>query len=241
MAERATTGPETLTNRPALSKSPPVPPQGRMQASSGSKVTYHPLAPSPGASRDILVGRQQGGGKADNSRALPPAPQTTTKKAPPGPESAHSMAVEREQGLNGTHSSDQRCSATALARTFILSRCGITCAASTVPRLRPIDSTRIPSAVKSRKCDAFRDTYTNVKEIGCSLLLWEITNAPISRTFSDYEPYELNPDAPASEIIVPEWAREERGSLNWLAPVLCCSGGLISRRHRKDPRRKDRQ
>ncbi|KAJ1098885.1 hypothetical protein NDU88_003992 [Pleurodeles waltl] len=33
-----------------------------------------------------------------------------------------------------------------------------------VPRLRPIDSTRIPSAVKSRKCDAFRDTYTNVKE-----------------------------------------------------------------------------
>ncbi|KAJ1210746.1 hypothetical protein NDU88_006108 [Pleurodeles waltl] len=35
---------------------------------------------------------------------------------------------------------------------------------SEVPRLRPIDSTRIPSAVKSRKCDAFRDTYTNVKE-----------------------------------------------------------------------------
>ncbi|KAJ1135699.1 hypothetical protein NDU88_002134 [Pleurodeles waltl] len=33
-----------------------------------------------------------------------------------------------------------------------------------VPRLRQIDSTRIPSAVKSRKCDAFRDTYTNVKE-----------------------------------------------------------------------------
>ncbi|KAJ1183143.1 hypothetical protein NDU88_008313 [Pleurodeles waltl] len=33
-----------------------------------------------------------------------------------------------------------------------------------VPKLRPIDSTRIPSAVKSRKCDAFRDIYTNVKE-----------------------------------------------------------------------------
>ncbi|KAJ1204803.1 hypothetical protein NDU88_000241 [Pleurodeles waltl] len=35
---------------------------------------------------------------------------------------------------------------------------------SKVPKLRPIDSTRIPSAVKSRKCDAFRDIYTNVKE-----------------------------------------------------------------------------
>ncbi|KAJ1108757.1 hypothetical protein NDU88_006127 [Pleurodeles waltl] len=34
----------------------------------------------------------------------------------------------------------------------------------TVPKLRPIDSTRIPSAVKSRKCDASRDIYTNVKE-----------------------------------------------------------------------------
>ncbi|KAJ1160153.1 hypothetical protein NDU88_000655 [Pleurodeles waltl] len=33
-----------------------------------------------------------------------------------------------------------------------------------VPKLQPIDSTRIPSAVKSRKCDAFRDIYTNMKE-----------------------------------------------------------------------------
>ncbi|KAJ1147128.1 hypothetical protein NDU88_000015 [Pleurodeles waltl] len=35
---------------------------------------------------------------------------------------------------------------------------------SKVPKLRPIDSTRIPSAVKSRKCDVFRAIYTDVKE-----------------------------------------------------------------------------
>ncbi|KAJ1165193.1 hypothetical protein NDU88_005622 [Pleurodeles waltl] len=35
---------------------------------------------------------------------------------------------------------------------------------SKVPKLQPIDSTRIPSAVKSRKCDAFGDIYTNMKE-----------------------------------------------------------------------------
>ncbi|KAJ1139311.1 hypothetical protein NDU88_005686 [Pleurodeles waltl] len=37
-----------------------------------------------------------------------------------------------------------------------------------VPKLRPIDSTRIPSAVKSRKCDVSRAIYTDVKE-GTSL------------------------------------------------------------------------
>ncbi|KAJ1201478.1 hypothetical protein NDU88_005287 [Pleurodeles waltl] len=39
---------------------------------------------------------------------------------------------------------------------------------SKVPKLRPIDSTRIPSAVKSRKCDVSRAIYTDVKE-GTSL------------------------------------------------------------------------
>ncbi|KAJ1118744.1 hypothetical protein NDU88_006931 [Pleurodeles waltl] len=39
---------------------------------------------------------------------------------------------------------------------------------SSVPKLRPIDSTRIPSAVKSRKCDVSRAIYTDVKE-GTSL------------------------------------------------------------------------